>query len=623
MDSNRSEDSAHPKSGPATGADVAYLAPNEQHRNPISSTAAINWRDRELLTALDGLLYIAPYVLIQHDNTKYKTTSDLADARQALAHGTVSSVAGSLRPGTVGADIDPTVEKAIRGDLCAEALVAWCAKRGLAYVVRESGRPGGRHVIAVARNQRDVTDWAKLCTRLTRKNGVTVDNRTGKALRLLSAPHRQGRPAPVIGGTLTPRDVLDCKPLRTAPAPRQAQKPSNTRRRATSERDQSRSGREYGLACAMVRAGYTAAQAWTHEALIGGKSARNGELWWRRYIWMPATVVVAAEQDVGEDEAWQRSLRAAPVGCRKMGRDDWRGLWQRAVREAATDRPRRYRIGSTEQAPETRARIDATSRGLRAAAAELIPARPQRRHSIAALLHALATVIVLREGSVSSRDLSERSLLDAHTVRAARRDVIQAGVVSLVHQYAGGPDDCDAYGIGPAAESYINAAQHQTSPTSCSSPPGPTGHCNAALLRSRYSRDSRHWRLRCTALSSLLPGETLATSQHPLAKALRSLWFQRKWWQSLTSDEQAHRRSLRRQLLESMSRADTSAWFGWLARREEIANAADRLLHGDGSASDEATVGSSPRTLHRGMRDPQWRTGGTPSTPPEQPELAA
>ncbi|OBA53587.1 hypothetical protein A5780_26465 [Nocardia sp. 852002-20019_SCH5090214] len=62
-----------------------------------------------------------------------------------------------------------------------------------------------------------------------------------------------------------------------------------------------------------------------------------------------------------------------------------------------------------------------------------------------------------------------------------------------------------------------------------------------------------------------------------------------------------------------MDRDDRSAWFGWLARRELICNASDRVLSWTATASDADTLRTAPLTVHRGMQDPKWRSGGTPA----------
>ncbi|MGV9679124.1 hypothetical protein ACWDSJ_27910 [Nocardia sp. NPDC003482] len=604
MDS--SNDSARPHTGPSTPARVA-----KNRRD-----------DRSIAAVLDRALFVAPYVLISADNRSPERVAHLDEARQALARGQAASIGGRLRPGVLGADIDPAEADAILGDVCAEIQVAWCVQRGLPYMVRRSGRPGGMHVIAVARRRTDLDDWAKLCTRLTRQLGVRIDDRTGKVLRLLSAPHRCGHTAPVLGGTLTPRAALEARPF-TAHRPR----PTSTRTASWAtpgERDLSRSGQEYGAACAMARAGYRAERAWLHDVFLDGKSGEQGELWWRRYIWMPAVTTVAAEQGIDEEAAWKLAQRAAPIGSRTLGRDGWQGLWDRAIKEAATDRPRRWRIHNTVDSTETLTRIGAFRRGFERAVAstpQLQRCRPRRRHSIAAILHALAPVLIKRNGSISCRELSEKTHLDTKTVRAGLAALLEAEIVVRTHTYSGGANDCDAYGIGSAAQAFIDAASKENSPTSCSTPP-PLGRCNPRLLRQRHHLDRSRWRQRCSLLARLPAYSKLAFSDHPAARTLRSLWAQRQWWKSLTDTEKASHREKRRKILRNLDFADFSSWMVWLAHRERLCEAADRITDGAALAGDYALVAHAPVTLHRGMKDQHWRTGGRrPAGPDRQGEL--
>jgi hypothetical protein len=79
-------------------------------------------------------------------------------------------------------------------------------------------------------------------------------------------------------------------------------------------------------------------------------------------------------------------------------------------------------------------------------------------------------------------------------------------------------------------------------------------------------------------------------------------------------DEQTSRQETRRRQLRAMEHSERSAWFTWLARRELICNAADRLLAGNAAANDLATLRAAPLTIHRGMSDPRWLDGGTPAS---------
>ncbi|MBB5918949.1 hypothetical protein BJY24_007882 [Nocardia transvalensis] len=558
-------------------------------------------------------------MLLSDDNTSPARVTTLSEARTALTNGAARSAAGRLANGLLGADVDAA--DPVTGDACAEALIAWCSDHGLPYVLRESGRLGGRHVIAVVTDPAvPVRQWARLCRRLARQYGTVVQDRTGQHLRLLTAPHRIGLPSPVIACTASPAQVLDAVQI-TWPRVRKwrGRRRSPRPGRYTGPIDRTRSGREYGASCAMARAGYTAGQAWKAVRQLGGKAAGLGERWWRRYVWLSAVTVVAAEQGLTEDAAWDLARRACPAACLARGRAWWRDkAWTAAVAEAAVDRPRRYRLDGVDDAPaelepETTAQIATVRHGLAAAAdAELCGLHPQRRHSVRAVLDALATALVTREGSISVRCLAIRARLDTKTVRSALATAQAHGLLVETHAYTGGRADCDAYGPGPAAMPHLSAAARSGfSPTRCTTPAA-TGRANRNRLHREAHTARRVWSLRCDALAALAPGERLADSQHPAARLLRSIHHQRTWWRSLSPAEQQQRREARQQQMRQLDPADRSAWFGWLARRESICNATDRLLTHETSPDDLETLLAAPLTAHRGMRDPRWRTGGTP-----------
>lgn len=633
----RFQGSARPDNEKGSDTPVAYAAaPVEQFGGRAPQNAAGHGHDRPRSSALDRVLFARPYVLIAADNSSPRRVDELAEAHEAVRRGEVASAAGRLRPGVLGVDIDPADvgADAVLGDVVAERFATWCTANRVPYLVRESGRPGGRHVVAVTSTPTVAEQWARLCAELESQYEVPVTDRAGMALRLLSAPHRTGLPAPVLGGTLTPsaaQEVIDGLPVtestsgHCAPRPRRRQP---ARERRTGERDRTRSAREFGSACAMVRAGYTAAQAWRRQAQPGSKALERGELNWRKYVWLPAVTTVAAEEDVTEDEGWRRAQVACQVRCRQLGREGWRmAVWQPACEDAGRDRPRRYRVDDDDaENPQRAAEIDWTSRGLVAAAEDLLAARgvdARRRRSASTLLHTLAPVLVGdRAGSISHRALAERARLDPKTVRAALAVVVDAGVLTIARTYAGGNADCHQYGIGPAARSYVSAARTSSSPTSCSTPsPHPAGRANPSRLRQTHQDDRRTWRLRCElSTSTEATGENYRTSQHPAAKTLRSIRYQRQWWQSLPDAEQEARRAARRQVLRTLDTADVWTWLDWLVQRENIRMAADATAGGTGGTEEHRTLATAPVTVHRGLRDPNWRTGGTASTPsPTQP----
>ena len=579
------------------------------------------FRQRSVLGALDSALFVGRYVLIASDNTSPSRVSTLDQARAAVANGTAATAAGRLADGLLSADID--AECPVIGDACAEALIAWCTQHGVPYILRDSGRAGGRHVIAVVTDPKvPVQQWARLCRKLSRLYETVVQDRSGQHLRLLSAPHRIGLPAPVLACTATLADVIDA--VRNT---RRAKGSWRGRRRAGRAgggqvgSDHTRSGREFGATCAMARAGWTARQAWQAIRRLGGKSADRGEQWWRRYMWLSAVTVVCAEEGLSEDAAWERARKACSAACLAHGRGWWRkGKWAAAVAEAETDRPRRRRLEDVDPVaaeaslpPEQAAELATVRTGLsNAVTAVLGGLHPQRRRSVRVTLDALARVLVTRSGSVSGRDLAVLSRQDRKTVRRALAEALAAGLVVQTHAYAGGATDCDSWGVGPRAIDHIAAAQSAVSPTRCTTPAPQLGRANPARLHRESVQERRAWTLRCDALAALAPGERLADSRHPAAKLLRSLYHQRTWWRNLSAGEQQDRREVRQAVVRRLDRADRSAWVSWLSRREEICAAADRLLTHQGDDEGLRTVLAAPLTVHRGMADPRWRTGGTP-----------
>ncbi|MET8430696.1 winged helix-turn-helix domain-containing protein [Nocardia sp. NPDC004860] len=575
------------------------------HRNAAHATSSSPHVQGAALEALDAELFGAPWVLIAEDNTSPARARNLAGARAALAEGTARSIAGRLRTGALVADIDPAQGHPIVGDACAEALVAWCLDHDLPYLVRESGRPGGRHVITVARAPRHVRQWHALCTRLSRQYKTEVDDRTGKTLRLLSAPHRRGLHCPVITCTLTPADFAEHRsPHRSR---RRFQQGPRVRSTATTGRDTSRSAREFGRVCAMARAGYTATQAWRTIAVPGSKAIARGRRWWQRYQWLHAVTTVAAERGIPENEAWRSARQACPPEYAHIRHGWWRGLWRRACAEAATARPRRKRLGDTSVGhhEDHAADIAELRAELTAAAAAVLPTvgvRPQRLASATTTLFHLAAVLVTRNGSISVRDLAERTRLDPKTVRAALALCVRTGLVVTARRYAGGASDSHSYGVGPLVRA--RRWGPGTSPTSCSTPR--YGRAHLPRLRAQHLRERLHWRTRCDALALLEPGERLATSAGRVARVLRSLYHQRRWVGALDAVQLEHRRAVRRRLLRRIGSVRRSAWLDWLAQRNRLVDAVDRLYADSCRGDDLRVIGDAADIVHRGLRDRRW-----------------
>ncbi|MFE2961103.1 hypothetical protein [Nocardia tengchongensis] len=564
----------------------------------------------EYLAALDAVMYTGKCLLIDADNHKVRWVSSLGKAQDELAAGRAATMARGLNPGVLSADIDPVPERAMLGDACAEALVAWCVEHELRYLARRSGRPGGWHVYAAARAPLQARAWAKACARLSKKLGIVVDDRTRKVMRTLSAPHRQGLASPVVSCTLTPQTVVAVPPREH---PKSVVKTRAPKAR-TSVGDGSRSAREFGRSCAMARAGYSGAQAWK---LISGKGAksRRSEGWWRRYIWVHAVTIAAAENGLTQDQAWQAALEACPPRVARITFTWWRPLWRKAACDAEEARPRRYRVDEAAAQPDpmVETQIADVRRGLDAAADTVLAGlrmRRDRQQGIKTLLYHLAPFLVTREGSVSVRDLARATRMDDKTVRRVRDDAITCGLLVYRRRYSGGTKSCDAFAVTADVETAIERARSEKSPTSCSTP-APTGRCHAAKQDKRHGNERKVWVLLNDALAQLAPGERLATSRTRPAKLLRSMWAQRKWFRDQTPEQQEQRRAERRKLLRGLDAADLRAWLLWLEQREKIANACDRILAGTPDPYDGYLIENAPMTIYRGMRDPAWSTAGT------------
>jgi hypothetical protein len=157
---------------------------------------------RELRT-LDNALFTAPFLLLDAANNRVGHATTPAHAHAMMEQRCQAvAIVGTLIDGVWAVDIDPADADAdpILGDVATELLIAWAEQWHLHWLLRESGRPGGRHVIVrVPQMQLDQLR-ARACEIATQL-GVPMTVR--KALRLLRSPHRLGLPAPLIGGTLT------------------------------------------------------------------------------------------------------------------------------------------------------------------------------------------------------------------------------------------------------------------------------------------------------------------------------------------------------------------------------------------------------------------------------------
>ncbi|MGW6730193.1 hypothetical protein ACWF9G_30205 [Nocardia sp. NPDC055029] len=585
----------------------------EQHKNETSQRnhPAPSAPTRVELGALERVVYRGQWLLIGADNRRVSTVRSLNALRQGLAAGTAVTAAARLVDGVHGADIDS--EDPVIGDAVAEALVAWCVKHALPYLVRESGRPGGRHVItAITHHHVDPSEWHTLCQKLSEDFGVVVDDRTGKALRLLTAPHRLGWPSRVISRTITPGDVVDARNLYDGiPSATRAGSPRRNSHARAARRvtDGSRSEIEFRVAMVLARRGYTLDEAWTelrHQLNENAKAFEQGRDWWKRYVWLIAVTTVAAEQGLSPVQAWALVERDRLGAC---GRSWWDELWLLAKAEADADRPRAVRLAG-ELSPTALDSVDpgdaeAMRRGLhQAVAATLIGVDPRRQHSVLVVLCALVPALLAREGSMSMRQIAERGHVYTSTVQTAITTAVEHGLLTIACRYPGGARSCQTYALGPAAQRYVE--RPPSSPhTSCSTP-APLGHSSPSKLTALHTAEREAWTPRSDVLASVAAGERLATSKHPVAKNLRSQWFQKKWWTSLTVEQRAERIRLRQTELGQLHRSLRRSWFTWLGERAGIVEAAEHFIASAPEPAPEAAtvLAAAPVTLHRGLRDP-------------------
>jgi hypothetical protein len=581
---------------------------------------------------LDHVLFTAPFVLINAANVGELTVETIGEAWRLLGEQPqLITIAGTLVPGWWGIDIDPADTHADpeAGEAVATDLAKWAADLGLLYLIRASGRPGGRHVILRCPDVL-LAELHQLVRRSAQHHRVGVRGvDVRRTLRLLSAPHRLGLPCPVLETTVGPSDFpamqQDHQPATTPKSQDQRRK----RRSAKTIDGVDRSRAEFGEACARVRAGWSATRAWKTANQPGSKAREQGEINYRRWVWIKAVTTVAAEHSLTQAQAWQQAQLASRARSRELGQDQWRLLyWEPALVEAQTDRPRRLRTDSTDAEDQTSPETETTEiniirAGLRAAAEqqpELQSRRPQFGRSMAAALDALATALVRRDGSIDTRTWAEQARLDRKTLLRVRNAALTCGILYLAGTYAGGTEDCDKYGIGPTAQPFIDTAR-ETSTTRYTPAPPTYGSANPHRMRQRHTAERRLWSLHL-AISAItnFTGETYADCQHPIAKVLRSLHAQRRRWQSLTPNQQEARRQARRVVLRTLSPPKRRAWFDWLAQRELIVAAATRITLGTTRQGDHDMLSHAPLTLHRGLLDPHWRDGTTPAPAAEPAE---
>ncbi len=477
---------------------------------------------------LDVAIFASPYILIDHDNKAVATTRTLDDALDVLANTQEAvTVVGTLRPPLLGIDVD-TDDDAATSEAClafTDSLISWCDTYGLPWLRRESGRSGHFHLIVKVPPALH-RDFRSVAAAQGRWHHVSASVRS--TLRLTSAPHRSGRPAGHVEGTVGVRDVEHTPRLSRRRSYRASTARSTRALTNTGVQRRSRSESEYGKALAMARAGWSGDRAWKAARLRGSKAAEIGQTAWRRWMWASAVTIVDAEHGVAEALAWSRFQQASPIQARHLGHQRWHDeRWRPACHEATLDRPRRRSIGRA--ANQTMSGGDSDRRRSRLAflrKAFLNSAhdnrgrlpelrRPVRLRSLCAALYALATVIVYHAGSVSIREWAERARLDPKTVRRARDAAQQLDIIRRAHQYGGGTADCDSW-LPSDSIVRLTGANAPKSPTRLYTPQEPLhGRARLDRLRLTHSIDRASWHRHC---AQGRPSTTSSTTGPPRQK---------------------------------------------------------------------------------------------------------
>lgn len=448
-------------------------------------------------TLLDRALFTSPFIVIDEANRSRHVAHSAQEAIRLLATDEhARSVVGTLRPSTVAVDIDPsdTGSEAEAGEAVADDLVQWANTLGLPWLRRASGRDGHFHIIL--RLPQSLSDeFGTIVRRCATHHDVCTTVR--RTLRLTGAGHRLRLSCPILDSTLEASDLA--QPIKQSDPVTRPQRP-RTRPKVTA-RGHSRSENEYGHALALVRAGSPTNTAWLNANQPGSKAREIGRHAWRRWFWAPATTIVAAEQGLPEEEAWQQFVAASPTQAAHLGRTRWRATrWLPALSEASRQRPRRRRLLSpaaaqTELPVLTRPAMSLTEARttLRTAAERLRPLCGIRMSSLVAALDALAEAIVDSRGAISIRNWAERARLDPKTIRRARDVSVQYELIRQVRPYRGGSADSDHWALADRLEMRSRPAPSPTSPTRYT----PSyGNADTDSMRARHSAERTAWRRR-------------------------------------------------------------------------------------------------------------------------------
>lgn len=272
------------------------------------------------------------------------------DGLALVGHGAAAAVMGTLRPGirAVDVDLDDPLATHVR-----DGVRTWAEERGYATMTRPSGKPGHVHVLIAGLAPDDVT-LDRLCVQLRSELHVgaydRIDPRRSRTLRTLTSPHRHRLPAgPIVGdvaaftvaaaAAIAAHDSAGCPRLAglgvradledaaLTPRPRPHRHlPGHVQHYLAAGQvwplragaDTSRSTYEAIATASMVRAGWTADEAWNaivtaHPAAMVRARGRGGRRRWLRHVWNRA---VADNEDRGGVEPIDPELVADLAAAR-------------------------------------------------------------------------------------------------------------------------------------------------------------------------------------------------------------------------------------------------------------------------------------------------------------------
>lgn len=399
---------------------------------------------------------------------------------ELVGRGSVATIVGRLRPEVVVVDVDLAGEP---GWAVTESLSQWCAREGLWHLVRPSGGAEGRcHVFIAPQARREALE--AFLDGLRRSNPgarTSIDLRT--SVRPLSAPHRTGAHThPFEADVALSR--LEAQPWHTAPAPRRAKsKPTKRRRPPVAALEPTRRREHRPLPV-----------AWQHFLDTGERPPLRepapGASAHTRSTWEAIATASMVRAGWSAQQAWEAIQKAHPhaMDHARADRRRWvQWVWNRAVLDDADYQPPRSPLD-----PHMAAAVDQARTRLRTIGWSL-PLR--RRHAVLLVGHALLDRMArtgLLRVPCPERDLVlDTGLSDRKTIRAALR--LLDGELGELHRCFD-PKDREAssfeFEVAPSTAEGTGVQQipppRRHTPLPSALPPG-TPHACSHLLRALRS----------------------------------------------------------------------------------------------------------------------------------------